>query len=95
MSLDDEIKQASIDYSRIVSPHSSWTARNARISYTAGANFVKDKHAWIDINEKLPPTCKFVDTKYKNTYAYLFHLENGEFDNCNYTPQYWRNIIND
>ena len=85
---------------KILSDHQKWRLGDDTIEatnpkdLTEAINIILKEIAsneWIDISEQLPPECTIVDTKYKNKYyAYIFHTENGEFDNCNYNPQFWR-----
>ena len=66
-------------------------------SFVSGAEFMKkeyeEKLSWVPVDEKLPPICTHVETKYKNTRQYYFHLENGEFENCPYNPTHWRLVL--
>ena len=45
------IEEAAKEYGRKVSPQSDWTARNAEISFKAGAEFAQ---RWIPVEEELP-----------------------------------------
>ena len=62
-------------------------------AFNKGYETCENKNKWIPICEVLPPNCTNVETKYKNTRQYYFHLENGNFENCNYNPTHWRNIL--
>lgn len=59
------IEQASKKYGQKVSPHSSWTARNAEISFTAGVEFAQ---SWIDIKEEIPLIGEWVTCKKNDSY---------------------------
>ena len=45
------IEEAAKEYGRKVSPQSDWTARNAEISFKAGAEFAQ---RWIPVEEEFP-----------------------------------------
>lgn len=56
------IDQAAKEYGESVSPHSTWTAKNAETSFKAGVKF---REHWIDPKKQMPPVGELVQVKIK------------------------------
>jgi hypothetical protein len=103
----DEIEKAAIEYGDMVSPHSTWTAKNAATSFKAGVEYMKQYLEWVGVEDSLPPIGEKVETltmMYDGTASYQYdYIDCMEIDDETYYeypvwfeghPDYWRKVFN-